>query len=282
MNKNMMTVVGAIVVLAIVLGGYYYWQNSQPALAPAPEELVKVAPPPPPPPPPPAPVQQVVEAPPAPPKLPVLAESDSFVLDAIAGLVNNKTLMKLFKTERIIHDIVATVDNLPRKRAPYSVMPLKRVHGLFQTEGTEDSLTISPKNAARYRAYARVAELIDAKKAVELYVRLYPLFQRAYEELGYPHKYFNDRLVFVIDHLLETPDIKEPVRLVQPHVLYQFSDPELESRSAGQKILMRIGSKNEATVKAKLRAIKQELLLHMHDKKVEGTEPPAAATPQAN
>jgi len=272
MSKSMMAVVGAIVVLAIALGGYYYLEKSKPAPAPT-AEPVKVAPmPAPPPPPPPAPVQQVVEAPPAPPKLPTLAESDSFVLDAIAELVNNKTLMKLFKTERIIHNIVATVDNLPRKRAPYSVMPLKRVHGLFQTSGTEDNLTISPKNAARYQAYASVAKLIDAKKAVELYVRLYPLFQRAYEELGYPHKYFNDRLVFVIDHLLETPDIQEPVKLVQPHVLYEFADPELESRSAGQKILMRSGSKNEAVVKAKLREFKKELLLHMHDKKVEGAE----------
>jgi hypothetical protein len=276
MKKNMMAGVGVVVLLAIAAGGYYYWQSSQPKPEPAPEP-VKAAPAPPSPPPAPAPVQQVVEAPPAPPKLPKLAESDSFVLDAIAGLVNNKTLMKLFNTERIIHNIVATIDNLPRKRAPYSVMPVKRVHGLFLTEGGEDNLTMSTKNAARYRAYARVAELIDAKKMVELYVRLYPLFQQAYEELGYPHGYFNDRLVFVIDHLLETPDIKEPIKLVQPHVLYEFADPDLESRSAGQKILMRIGSKNEATVKAKLRAIKQELLLHMHDKKVEGTEAPAPA-----
>jgi hypothetical protein len=275
MNRNVMAGVGAIVVLAIAAGGYYYWQGSQPRPEPAPEP-VKIAPPPPPPPPP-APIQQVVEAPPAPPKLPALAESDGFVLDAISGLVNNKTLMKLFNTERIIHNIVATVDNLPRMRAPYRVMPLKRVHGLFQTEGAENNLTISPQNDARYRAYARIAELIDAKKAVELYVRLYPLFQRAYEELGYPHKYFNDRLVFVIDRLLETPDIKEPVKLVQPHVLYQFADPDLEARSAGQKILMRIGSKNEAVVKAKLRAIKQELVMHMHDKKVaEAAEASAA------
>ena len=272
MKKNM--IIAVVVLLAVAAGGYFYWQGSQPEPAPipvpAPAPLKPVPPPPPPPP-----VQQVVEVPPAPPKLPKLSESDSFVLDAIADLVNNKTLMKLFNTERIIHNIVATVDNLPRKRAPYRVMPLKRVHGLFLTEGTEENRTISPKNAARYRAYAKIAEVIDAKKLVGLYVRLYPLFQEAYEELGYPHKYFNDRLMFVIDHLLAAPEPKGSIELVQPHVLYQFADADLESRSAGQKILMRIGSKNEATVKAKLRAIKQELLLHMHDKKVEGAGMPA-------
>jgi hypothetical protein len=34
--------------------------------------------------------------------------------------------------------------------------------------------------------------------------------------------------------------------------MYQFADPALESRSAGQKILLRMGAENAATVKAKL------------------------------
>jgi Protein of unknown function (DUF3014) len=46
---------------------------------------------------------------------------------------------------------------------------------------------------------------------------------------------------------------------VQPKVLYQFADPELESRSAGQKILMRMGPVNESRVKAKLRDIRKAL-----------------------
>jgi len=36
-------------------------------------------------------------------------------------------------------------------------------------------------------------------------------------------------------------------------------DPELESRSAGQKILLRIGNDNAARIKAKLREIRTEL-----------------------
>ncbi|MDP4030008.1 MAG: DUF3014 domain-containing protein, partial [Gallionella sp.] len=72
-----------------------------------------------------------------------------------------------------------------------------------------------------------------------------------------------------IDNLLAAPDIKEPVKLVRPNVFYLFADPGLEERSIGQRILMRIGSKNEAIIKSKLREIKQELLLHMREKKVE-------------
>jgi len=260
MKKNILIAVAAV----ILLGGpaaYFYWQHSQPK----PEPVHVQAPPPPPEPV----VRQLIETPAASSPLPALADSDNFMLDALAGLVGNKALMKLFHTERIIRNIVATIDNLPRMRAPMSVMPVERAPGIFVIAGTESDLTISPKNAARYMPYVRIVEAIDARKLVGIYVRLYPLFQQAYEELGYPKKYFNDRLIETLDNLLGTPAIKEPIKLVQPHVLYQFADPDLEGRSIGQRILMRTGSRNEEITKGKLREIKQELKLHMHEKRVE-------------
>ena len=216
--------------------------------------------------------QQVIEAAPAQPPLPELSASDKFMLDTLAGLVGNESLMKLFYTERIIRKIVATVDNLPRERVPLSVAPVKPAAGAFIAEGPEGGKTISLKNAARYAAYVKIAEAMDAQKLVEAYVRLYPLFQQAYEELGYPKKYFNDRLLVAIDNMLAAPNLENPVKLVQPHVLYNFADPSLEARSAGQKILMRMGSGNAAKIKVKLREIKQQVMLHMHDKKVDGTK----------
>jgi hypothetical protein len=90
-------------------------------------------------------------------------------------------------------------------------------------------------------------------------VHYYPLFQQAYRELGYPDGYFNDRLVVVIDHLLQTPDVTQPVALTQPNVMYEYADPALESRSAGQKLLLRSGPENETAIKAKLREIRAAL-----------------------
>ena len=95
---------------------------------------------------------------------------------------------------------------------------------------------------------------------VAVYIRFYPLFQEQYEKLGYPDKYFNDRLVQVIDHLLATPEVKGPVLLTQTTVLYQFTDPELEKLSAGQKILVRMGGENAALVKTKLTEIRSALV----------------------
>jgi hypothetical protein len=101
-------------------------------------------------------------------------------------------------------------------------------------------------------------EAVEAKRLVAAYAHFYPLFQVAYQELGYPNRYFNDRLVEAIDDLLAAPEVAAP-QLVQPKVLYQFADAELEARSAGQKILMRMGPQNAARVKAKMRSIRTEL-----------------------
>jgi hypothetical protein len=86
------------------------------------------------------------------------------------------------------------------------------------------------------------------------------LFQQAYQELGYPKKQFNDRLVEVIDDLLEAPEAQPPIKLVRPKVMYEFDDPELEDLSAGQKLLVRMGPENAAVLKAKLREIRRELV----------------------
>jgi hypothetical protein len=102
-------------------------------------------------------------------------------------------------------------------------------------------------------------EAIDSTKLVALYVRFYPLFQQAYADLGYPTRYFNDRVFEVIDHLLATPDAPRSIALVQPKVLYEYADPTLADLSAGQKILLRMGPENEARVKAKLRELKGAL-----------------------
>lgn len=64
------------------------------------------------------------------------------------------------------------------------------------------------------------------------------------------------RRASAIDNLLAAPSPADPVGLVQPKVLYTYADPALETRSSGQKILMRMGKANAERVKAKLREIR--------------------------
>jgi hypothetical protein len=198
--------------------------------------------------------------------LPPLNESDDAVRDALAGLLGDRSLLDLLNLREFVRRVVATVDNLPRKKLAPRLMPVKPAPGQFVITGKDETLVLSPENYARYAPFVRLLEAVDAKKLVALYARLYPLFQQAYWDLGYPQAYFNDRLVEVIDSLLDAPEVQGPIRLVRPKIYYRFADPELEALPAGQKILIRIGPANAAKAKAKLREIRSELVSKAPDR----------------
>ena len=139
-------------------------------------------------------------------------------------------------------------------------MPVKPVGGPFLVERNSAGMTIDPTNARRYVRYLEIMAAVDVRRLLDLYVGFYPVFQQAYRELGYPHGRFNDRVVDTLDDLLATPDVTPPIAVTQPKVLYEFADPALEKRSAGQKIMLRMGADNMARAKRLLSAIRSELL----------------------
>ncbi len=199
-----------------------------------------------------------VEAPP--PALPTLEEADDAMRYLVVLLGKRESLAKLFIFDHFIQRFVVTVDNLPNKDLPRKQLPLKGAEGRFMIQKTVAGDIIAPTNAKRYTPFVELAEALDSRRLVDFYVRLYPLFQEAYDNLGKPKAYFNDRLIEVIDHLLETPEPPTPPLLERPSVLYKYADADLEARSAGQKILLRIGSDNTARLKAKLRELRAELI----------------------
>ena len=142
--------------------------------------------------------------------------------------------------------------------------------GRLAVQETGAGLQISPDNAARYDAVVGFVSGIDPVQAAALYKRIYPVLQHSYEELGYPGRQFNDRLVAVIDHLLQTPEPDRPLALKlvqvqgqvapqQPWLRYEFADPQLQSLSAGQKILLRMGREHAHRVKAVLQAVRAQI-----------------------
>lgn len=245
-----------VALIAVGVALYYFWplRSEPPASAvqtPQPQAAAPASDQPP--------VVHPIEAAPAAAPLPVLAESDSSVRESLSGVFGSSSFNQLFQPQDVIRHFVATIDNLPRKSVSQRLVPLKPVPGPFRVAGSEGHAVIAPDNAARYAPYVRALEAVDSAKLVAIYVHFYPLFQQAYAELGYPARYFNDRVFEVIDQLLATPDVNEPLELTQPKVLYEFADPALQDLSAGQKMLLRMGPENEAKVKAKLRELKRAL-----------------------
>lgn len=263
-------ILSLLVAMAALGAGIVYWWHQLQERPPAPPARVEALPVEPAAPPAEPPIRYPLAQGPALETLPALGESDRFVLDALDGLIGSDSVRAFVNPNEFVRHVVATVDNLPRERAAARLWPVQPTPGRIVVQGQGAEVTVGPGNAARYTPFVRLVESVDTGTAVALYVRLYPLLQRAYEELGYPGRYFNDRLVEVIDHLLAAPEAAGPIRLVPPEVkgpvplprpwaFYRFADPALESRSAGHKILIRLGPENAGRLKAKLREIRAQV-----------------------
>ncbi|MDR6887148.1 MULTISPECIES: DUF3014 domain-containing protein [Variovorax] len=268
-------VIGLLALAAAFLGWRWYQQQQPQAVEPSP--MARAPNDGPAPAPPPAPQPESLE-----PKnpidaialpdsgLPTVADSDTRVMSALVDLLGSKNVAEFVQFDGVVRRFVATVDNLAREQAPASSWPVQPTKQRFVTEGKGDAQTIAANNAARYNPIVLLAESVDPAKAAKVYARLYPLFQKSYEELGYPGRYFNDRLIAVIDHLLQAPEPAGPlqVRLVEvkgnvssqrPWVRYEYADPQLESLSSGQKIMVRVGLENERKLKASLRGFREQI-----------------------
>jgi len=191
--------------------------------------------------------------------LPPLDDSDAYFLLEI-GSAFGPTIESLLTRDAVIDRLVTTVDNLPRSELPEKIRPVGRLGDAFAPDiGAEETVVLGLSSYLRYDALVAQLYYADTDAVYDIYRRYYPLFQKSYERLGYPDAYFNDRLVEVIDHLLATPQPVDPIYLVRPNVLYEFADPDLEALSSGQKLLLRMGPDNAATVKRILEKFRSRL-----------------------
>lgn len=192
------------------------------------------------------------------------------VAGALMDLLGSQAMSAVVQATDFPRRFVVTVDNLGRSMAPPSHWPINPANDRFMVEERDGRTFIHPDNDFRYTALVLLAEQVNVKAAVDLYLRMLPLLQAAYEDIGFPRQTFHARLMSVLDHLLTAPDVPRPLEVqltevqgpvpsTRPWVRYEFSDPMLEQASAGQKILVRVGPVNHRRLKAVLAKLRREL-----------------------
>ena len=202
--------------------------------------------------------------------LPPLSASDAQVRATLVDWLGKDSVLSFLQLDDFVRHVVATVDNLGRSHAAPRLWPVNPMPGRFAVQQAGDGTEVAPGNAERYTAFITFVEGIDTKRALDLYVRWYPWFQQAYEELGYPGRYFNDRLVEVIDLLIATrvpekpitlklTEVKGPIASTHPWLRYEFVDPALEALPAGQKVMLRVGPANQQRLRSKLKEMRATL-----------------------
>lgn len=244
---------GIAVLLAAIAGGVFWMRSRAPQPAPPPAAVQpqpsQAAPQ--------APAHPVESAEPALPADPHAA--DAALFDEMARLAGAPGLSKWIRPADLARHIVATVDALPRRQVPPAVLPTMPIPGSFLVAPASGGHVMAAANARRYLPWVHLLLSVDPSAAAGAYRHFLPLFERAYRELGYPGGDFNKRLVEAIDDALEAPQPALPPRLLQPSVMWVYEDQELETLSAGQKILLRIGPESGSAVRKWLQAFRARI-----------------------
>jgi hypothetical protein len=185
--------------------------------------------------------------------LPSLYDADPAFAEALRALAADEAVLAALRLDSLIPRIVATVDNLPRRKLAPELRPVQPAPGNLAVEQVDGADAIAATNADRYAVPMRLVAATNATAAAALYKRWYPLFQQAYRDLGESDRYFNDRLVEVIDHLLAAPEPSGPLRVYRDGPVWRYEAAAYEAGSAGHKIVWRVGPAHAAMLKAKLR-----------------------------
>ncbi|MFC3122557.1 DUF3014 domain-containing protein [Agaribacter flavus] len=185
--------------------------------------------------------------------------SDTEVKSRLAQTTRLPAFARLLVSEALIQKFVINVSNLARAEASPKdalVVPPKQA---FRVYSQANRKWIDPASFQRYSPYIDVLESMDINKLLALFETYRPVIEERYAEISRPGASFDDALIDAIDTLLDTPQVPVPIEVYTDSVMYKFKDEQLESLSAPQKQLMRMGPDNMRRLKAVLRDIKAKL-----------------------
>ncbi len=193
--------------------------------------------------------------------LPALDKSDAVTRNGIAGLSSHPTVLRSLQGNRLIERFTLLIDSIKRGKLPHKQFKAFAPKGHFiAREQNSGVYVLDPENYNRYDYVAKIFGSLDPHAVSEVYNKLKPLFQEAYENLGYPNQNVDDALLTAIGRIESTPVLTGEVRLIRPSVMYKYADSNLEAMNSVQKQLIRMGPGNTKIIQAKLKEIKKVLM----------------------
>jgi len=254
--------IAAILTALVGAGIYYFFVYEKPKEISLPPEVLEKP-------------EKVAEKPPpekplpqAPPEKPLVKEkkkapetvlelekSDNTVRRLVKELSSHPQWAIWLSNKNLIRRITAVVDNIAQGVSPRPHIPFLAPQGRFQVIKRNGLVYLDPVSYNRYNLIADVFASLDVEGCVKVYQQLRPLFQEAYQELGYPNQEFQDTLFKAIIEFLKTPIVKGEILLKKKVITYQMVDSYLEQLSPAQKHLIRMGPENTFKIQKKLREI---------------------------
>jgi hypothetical protein len=184
-----------------------------------------------------------------------LDESDGLVRDLLPTLTGHPRLATWLVTEDLVRRFVVAVDNAADGSNPARHVPFMRPGSRIETRADDTGQRVDPASYRRYDELARIVASLDVEGAAEIYGRIEPLMNVAYEELGYPDTSFTETFRRAVVRVLETPEIAADPGVVPLASFFAYDDDRLEELLPVQKQLLLMGPDNLQIVQSAVRAI---------------------------
>ncbi len=196
-----------------------------------------------------------------PPLLPTaqdLNHSDTQVLDIFLQM--SPQLSQWLVPDELVRKWVLAIDLMAAEKLPQRHRPLSYPASIFSVQkinevDNKERFRALSQNDQRYSELVNTVVAIDPRTVGRYYREWQPLLERAYGELGKAGD-FNARMTLAIANVLSVEASPSSAELTQPHVLYEYVEPALESRSSLEKAVWRLGEENRLALQAYLRELK--------------------------
>lgn len=187
--------------------------------------------------------------------IPPLDDSDRVVRTLIQALSESPAVMAWLPTNGLIRNVTVVVTNIAEGATPAKQLKVLRPPSAFRIVERNGTAYVDPRSYDRYARIADAVASVNPAGAARLFATLKPRIEEAHRELGGLNQPFDRTLERAIVALLDTPVVDGPVPLKPKGIGYAYADERLESLTAAQKQLLRMGPRNMRIIQAKLREI---------------------------
>lgn len=237
----------AVLLVAVILGVAWWMTRSTPPPANATPEAVTAT-------------EAPIDKPAPAVILPPLDQMDAFLRPLLSALSTRPELAKWLATDDLVRQLAMAIDQASEGSSPARDFKVIAPEGSFRAAGRGERRTIDPASYRRYDGLVQTLTSMDATAAARVYTTIRPRLNEAYQGLGNAGRSVDIALQQVLDQLLDTPAMTDPVPLVATGAAgWAFEDPELEALTLTQKQLLRTGPANAERIQAWLRAFQVAL-----------------------
>lgn len=194
--------------------------------------------------------------------LPALADSDTLVREQLAVAGASSPLDRLLQQPNLIRQGAALIDGFSRGLVLRKLLPIDPPAETFSVLEQDGQVWMNPAGYARFDALVAAFAALDTAVLVDTFHTLRPLHEEAFGQLGLNPDEFDNAVIRMLDRILATPEIEDPIALTRKSVMYRYADPQLEELVPLQKQLLRMGPENIRRIKLQARALREGLLNH--------------------